>query len=263
MYRWDHKAYLSKPELTSEEALTCRRVSPAVPVVTSGLKTWLRIVGHIYLNTTEQKIWYSFPPNGPRRLEWLLGRIAAKDAVRAWAFERHHIKVRPAHIEIVQDKWGKPSVVSSALKSLKSCPQISISHCGDCALAAVVDGTASVGIDFESLKKREAGDWLARAFTDTELALTADRSPNKLLALWAAKEAASKAAGTGLRGRWREWKIVKISKNNTNVTVRFERREYPVRLIRRDDEIIAVCKIGVTNADGVSGWLPSAHPEMG
>ncbi|MEV4257514.1 acyltransferase domain-containing protein, partial [Spirillospora sp. NPDC049652] len=59
-----------------------------------------------YLNAAERAAYEALTPReqGP----WLLGRIAAKDAVRHWLWERGHGPLFPAEITIADDPSGRP-----------------------------------------------------------------------------------------------------------------------------------------------------------
>jgi phosphopantetheine--protein transferase-like protein len=125
---------------------------------------------------------------GPRaRRGWLLGRIAAKDAVRQHLWRAGQRPIFPVEIELANDDVGRPYVVGSELA-------VSIAHKDDLAVAIVGDGE-TVGIDVEKIAPRTEA-FMKIAFTPRELPLvTGDAA---IARLWAAKEAVAKARGTGI-----------------------------------------------------------------
>lgn len=130
-----------------------------------------------------------------RRSEWLLGRIAAKDALRHLLFAAGNGPLFPAEITIDSDAAGRPTARGPWARDLR----VSIAHKRGMAVAMVAEG-ADPGIDLEKIEPR-GNDFIALALGPGELALLphADRD-EWLTRFWAAKEAAGKARGTGLDG---------------------------------------------------------------
>jgi phosphopantetheinyl transferase len=124
--------------------------------------------------------------------EWLAGRIAAKDAVRRYLYEHGHPPLFPAEVQVENDAEGRPYVRGPFEADL----HLSISHKDNLAAALVSEGTGC-GIDIERIE--DHGEGFARyAFDEGELALLPSRSSEWLTRLWTAKEAVSKALGTGI-----------------------------------------------------------------
>jgi acyl transferase domain-containing protein/phosphopantetheinyl transferase len=142
--------------------------------------------------------------NGQRRREWLLGRLAAKQAVRNLLMQVHGVTAPLADIIIGQDEAGKPWVGGELMAQLGWTPIVSLTHKNDSvvAIAAHPQIGASIGIDLETATSRDAG-FETLAFTDQEqqllLSLEPAAGPLMMAALWSAKEAAAKATGIGLR----------------------------------------------------------------
>ena len=133
---------------------------------------------------------------GPRKQRaWLSGRIAAKDAVRALLFDRGEGPKFPVEIEIGNEPNGRPFARTNTAREVA----ISIAHKDDLAVAFAAEGRA-VGIDVERIEPRD-DSFAELSFTRDELKLVADEPRDLAFTrLWAAKEAAAKAAGTGLQG---------------------------------------------------------------
>ncbi len=134
--------------------------------------------------------------NPRARRAWLLGRIAAKDAVRSYLWQRGAGPLYPVEIEIASDPDGRPRAIAPGGQALA----VSIAHKDDRAVALVGAAGTAPGIDLEVIAARPAS-FVDVAFTADELALgSGDRGDRDawLTRLWAAKEAVAKARGTGL-----------------------------------------------------------------
>ena len=157
-----------------------------------------------YLGAAEQADYEGHNPRAQRL--FLLGRIAAKDAVRQWLWDHGAGPCWPVEVALSNDENGRPRVVVPGHPGLS----VSIAHTPWMAVALVRDG-ADVGIDVERIEPRAAG-FVASAFGPDEEALLLDGTGPEardewLTRGWAAKEAAAKAAGTGLGGRPRSFVV--------------------------------------------------------
>lgn len=134
-----------------------------------------------------------------RQLEWLLGRIAAKDAARAWSARTAGtaLDLHPAAFAIRSDPQGQPVV--TAWPGPAPVPCISIAHSHGVAVA--IAAGAPVGIDIERVVERDA-HWLASFTTEGERQqLATYAAPDRaawITRLWCAKEAFAKRLGLGL-----------------------------------------------------------------
>jgi phosphopantetheinyl transferase len=137
---------------------------------------------------TEERLW-----------PWLLGRIAAKESVRAWLKQKtgDDEMPHPASFPISTRADGSPAVQADPQGN--PVPNISISHSGDRAVAAASD--LPVGIDIEKIR-----DWddatVSGITVDSERRWlegcpAADRS-RRITSLWCAKEAVGKCLKIGI-----------------------------------------------------------------
>jgi len=138
-----------------------------------------------------------------RRRDWLGGRLAAKRAVIRLAsvggFDWHPTSLQD--VEVLPSPTREPIVYSSETR-LPVPVQVSISHSGQCA-AAVASRSDHwrIGLDLERAGATDPALYHL-AFRDSETR-EIERVPPRLrpvavLVLWTAKEAISKALGTGL-----------------------------------------------------------------
>jgi phosphopantetheinyl transferase (holo-ACP synthase) len=147
---------------------------------------WL---ARLYLGGAE---WDTYQANP--RYDWLLGRIAAKDAVRSRIKQMSGGSLHPLEIRIANLSSGAP--VLEAPGGYRWA--LSISHIKDEAIAAVADAPG-VGVDVVRVTPRSP-KFMQLAFDSAEKALLA-QSRDELSwthRAWCAKEAAAKMHGVGL-----------------------------------------------------------------
>ncbi|MDO8733387.1 MAG: 4'-phosphopantetheinyl transferase superfamily protein [Actinomycetota bacterium] len=159
--------------------------------------------GAQWLTSAELASWESMQAKQTRRMEWLFGRIALKEAVCAWMLEMHQLKVDAKELIITRTDAGAPQATWAEDRALVL-PVVSLAHAPGVMVAAV-SGTESVGVDVERFDR--PATTVARVLTETETALVAQEQMSLLSAV-VAKEAASKAVGLGLGGDLRRWPII-------------------------------------------------------
>jgi acyl transferase domain-containing protein len=137
------------------------------------------------------------------RKQWMLGRIAAKDAVRFRQWDAGHTDVHPIELTVRNDPSGRPFVDLRPGRGLVP-SAVSIAHTGEVGVAIAGPVGAQVGIDVVEIAPRDDST-IRYALTDAEVAqLDGDVSVARI---WAAKEAAGKALGTGLDGAPRRFVV--------------------------------------------------------
>lgn len=169
-------------------ASRCRQVGPEI------LKNFdLSLLARHYLHASEWPAFLAHADRPQRQREWLMGRIAAKDAARAWSGQAD---LHPATFAVVNIAAGRPTLAHWPLGETAPC--ISIAHAGGRALG--VAAQHAVGIDIEEIAPRD-GDFVAAVCTKGEQALLAAAPDHERAAwitrLWCAKEAFGKRLGTG------------------------------------------------------------------
>jgi phosphopantetheinyl transferase len=188
-----------------------------------------------YLTTAERSALAGLEPGTARRR--LLRRVALKDAVRSWMWARGAGPLWPAQFTVDNAPGGRPFVVASLPASTPtSMPtKVSVAH-SDGLAVAIVDDAGDVGIDVERIGSRPGGIDRA-ALTGREATLLArvagaetppagtphgesgDAHLRWLTRFWAAKQAAAKAAGTGLADEPRRFEVDRVSGSFLHVSV--------------------------------------------
>ncbi|MEV5954503.1 beta-ketoacyl synthase N-terminal-like domain-containing protein [Streptomyces sp. NPDC051987] len=184
------------------------------------------------LGGAERSEYAERPPRGRR--QWLLGRIAAKDAVRQWLWQHGEGPVFPAELRVRNDAVGRPYVVGVHGRTLPDL-DVSLAHRAEAAVAIVRPHTPGPGpgIDLEEVTERDPAAMAAALGTD-ELRLLHTLAADGSAAVWftrfwAAKEAVAKAEGTGFDGRPRDFTVLEATPDGSRLLVsgRLE-RAYPV-----------------------------------
>ncbi|MEV6181519.1 beta-ketoacyl synthase N-terminal-like domain-containing protein [Streptomyces sp. NPDC052015] len=168
-----------------------------------------------------------YAEHGPRgRRQWLLGRIAVKDAVRRWLWDHGEGPVFPAELRVRNDEAGRPYVTGVHGRVLPDL-DVSLAHRAEAAVAIVRPRTPGPGpgIDIEEVTERTP-QAVATALGEAERRLMRDlrAAGGEAEALWftrfwTAKEAVAKAEGTGFRGRPRDFAVLDATSDGGRLTV--------------------------------------------
>ncbi len=224
-------------------------------------RIWERVLARLTLGRNERDYWQSLKGANKRRLDWLFGRIAAKDAVRLLSRKRYGVNLYPADIEIENDEFGKPKVANIRSKEPIPLPSISLSHTSGIAvaIAGYLDQGLGVGVDTECLRLLEEGFDQIAFSSEERVMLFRFKNSEKIkwtLSAWCAKEAVSKALGRGLMGQPNKLVVkdidcnlgiinVEISDQLSGIDPNLFGSSIPVHIFINDNIIIAstICKI--------------------
>lgn len=212
---------------------------------------WLRAVASVVLGRRERERWHGMNATPQRRIEWLLGRIAAKDVVRQFVRQRAGVTLRPADVEIVPDGLGRPTAQGVWTSQVPCIPHISIAHVSGVAMAFLGSGedVLGVGIDLERQGRMKPGMEEAmfrpheREFLHD---LLGEEREAWLLRLWCAKEASAKAIGGAASPVSDAVAIEDVDRERGTVIVRYrppqaESVALPVVTARDGEWIVATC----------------------
>lgn len=191
-----------------------------------------------FLHSAEHPDWQSHADASDlRQWEWLMGRIAAKEAVET--FLQGVASLSPREVRIATTARGAPYV--EAISGAGVIPAISITHSRGIVVAAA--GAGTIGIDVEYVDRDISS--IERVFTESERSILAaeDLQPIHLMV---AKEAAAKATGTGLGGSVQRWPIIGVdSAMDVIIVGRVDHPEaaVPVRMCTVSPIVLGVCAI--------------------
>lgn len=173
--------------------------------------------------------------NTHRQRQWLLGRIAAKDAVRNLLWKGGKRDIYPAEVVISNDENGAPFAQGN--HGLQLPPMhISIAHVDGFAVALCrtrKSAPGGVGIDTERLRPVEHG-LMVSCLTPEEIDVIQRLAKNSadldvlFWRFWTAKEAVSKLDGLGLRHKPRDIVITSVDSISLGVS-RYRSKETETR----------------------------------
>jgi malonyl CoA-acyl carrier protein transacylase/phosphopantetheinyl transferase len=228
----------------ADAARACRlRIPRALLEAHGGI--WLRVVAYLVLGLEERHEWHRLS-TAPmqRRLDWLAGRIVAKDSVRLLLRSKLGL-LRPCDIEIYGAPDQRPQVRGPWTQTIGRAPHVTIAHSAGEAVAIAIDGDAcdGIGVDIEMVGR--VGEVVrSAAFTTEEYrwlaALDEDARPEWTTRVWCAKEAVGKALGCGLTNGGQDLEVCEVDRTRgvVEVTLRGSlERECPDLLGKR----IVVC----------------------
>jgi len=192
--------------------------------------TDLAELAHTYLAEPEAEAFAAMA--GRARIPWLLGRVAAKDAVRDHLVSRDFAPFDPTRIIVTNDTNGCPNIAvrgarlatRGILVSIAHKPTVGVAVAGRVRSPATSSGAAplpsgigssaaplpmGIGIDIESVEQRPPS-FADVILSPPERSLLNARGHDLdvwLTRLWAVKEATAKATGRGLRGRPKDFEV--------------------------------------------------------
>jgi phosphopantetheinyl transferase len=164
---------------------------------------WMKVWARLILSHQELREFYSLEEPAHRREEWLLARIAAKDAIRILVKRLHGISLHPADIDIITDENGRPAPQGYWVQKIGYIPALSVSQSGQLAIGIAGRCAAHqrLGVDVQRVELRSQ-DFEGTACAPQERSLldSLEKPAQQawLTRFWCAKEAVGKALGLGL-----------------------------------------------------------------
>ena len=220
---------------------------------------WLKTMSRIILGAQERSELDAMTGSCSRRTEWLFGRVAAKEAVRRFLKDYYQARWSDADIQIWADDSGKPHALGAWGDQLGTRLDIAIAHTSQ-FVVALAAANARVGVDVESVSRDLSEEFTRGVFTLDELELAAASAANvstAVIRFWCAKEAVSKALGTGIRYSPREMVVTSCQPDVGKLTMRlegawleafkaFRGRDIEVTVRTLHDHALAFCFIPAT-----------------
>jgi phosphopantetheinyl transferase len=220
-------------------------------ILESSFGVWRKTLAFLILSPPEREEWMGLKVSVTREIQWLLGRAAAKDALRGHFHEKAGRWFAPAELMIASDAGGRPALHGGWRTDLPARPEISISHTDGMAVAvASAEDGARVGVDAEKVRT-PSQDLLDGAFSEADLACLPPeaREPEAIRSewvfrLWCAKEAVGKALGSGVSLDPRRFAVSAVDAGRGLVAIRPEGgAEAVVATFRRGQHVLAVAAL--------------------
>ncbi len=149
------------------------------------------------LTADERKCWRDQFKFEKRKLDWLLGRMACKEAARILVKDRFGVICGPLDFEVENDHRNRP-VIRCSVADMQPLA-VSISHAGERGVAlSCFANEGDPGVDIELVEKRDpdfAERFLSRSELEHLVKLSEEQRDSEVTRMWAAKEAMYKALG--------------------------------------------------------------------
>lgn len=229
---------------------------------------WLQALAHALLSSQEREEWLENQGTTARRAEWLFGRATAKDAVRRFLLKFHQSRWTAADIPIWADDSGKPHALGAWLQHARTPLDITIAHTRSLVVSAVV-ANARIGIDVENASRDLTEEFTRGVFTHDELELAAHTGEARVatLSFWCAKEAISKALGTGIRYTPQDLRVTSIDTITGQIEIelhgqwldafkRFKGRRNTIHTALHADHVLTTCILPSSLFDDGTPILP-------
>jgi acyl transferase domain-containing protein len=143
--------YISTPwkePVAGKRGLACCRVEGLPQAfLESSHSVWLKTLAYLVLSRRERATWDNLQATPKERYDWLLGRCAAKDAVRMLIQERFGEQLCAADVEIVGEASGRLAVEGAWKRRLGANPVVSLANSGIAGAVAALNAADLVGID--------------------------------------------------------------------------------------------------------------------
>jgi len=213
--RWQSPlAYFGETVSVDHPTIIVRRaVLSAHPFLDHSSEFLVRSLAFTVLTERERDYWLETNMNRQRKTDWLIGRLLAKDVARDWAVRLHSTPITYGQIEICTEDRGAPFIRWARPVGIEEVPPISIAHSQGYVFASASVDSSRHGIDYEPYSRQLSPELLAFAFNEEEIEIL--EQTGGLVAGWTSKEAASKAAGSGLALQPKEWKILEMLSTNS------------------------------------------------
>ena len=146
--------YISTPwkeplaAIAGKRGVACCRVEGLPQAfLESSHNVWLKTLAYLVLSRRERAAWDNMQASPKDRYDWLLGRCAAKDAVRMLIHERFGEQLCAADVEMVGEASGRLSVDGAWKQRLGVNPVVSLANSGVAGAVAALNAADLAGID--------------------------------------------------------------------------------------------------------------------
>ena len=262
-FRGSHDIVLSTPwaspaeMLKNKNKLSCCRLD-RIPMEFWELdgRIWRTMLAYIILSRRERKIWRELAFSEDRRTQWLLARMAAKDAVRLLVKEQFDTELWPADIDILEDEYGRSVASGKWVATIGKAPVVSMAFARDTAVALAAEGNQDlrVGIDIKNLHQPD-GKTEKQTFSPGERklfsAIAGSDQTEWVLRVQCAKAALAQALGRNVFAEPENLTVVELNPDSGMVTLeisdrfaqasaRHQRNRWPIYTIN-DNGLICAC----------------------
>jgi phosphopantetheinyl transferase len=181
---------------------------------------WLRVLAHLALSRRERELWRKQRQSLKHGVDWLLARIACKDAVRLYIKDKYSLDFCLPDIEVEEDGHGHYIVKGSWIQEIGEAPCVSLANSNGTGAAIASERGSGCGIH------------LANLDTAAEIIEHMHLSPEEhnrlkshqlaqdiewLVRLWSAKHAMAKALNGVLSDQPKDFKLLTLDKQSGRI----------------------------------------------
>jgi acyl transferase domain-containing protein len=137
----------NEPAAGKSSVACCRVEGLPQAFLESSHSVWLKTLAYLVLSRRERAAWDNLQASPKERYDWLLGRCAAKDAVRMLIQERFGEQLCAADVQIVGEASGRLSVEGAWKQRLGVNPVVALANSGVAGAVAALNAADLAGID--------------------------------------------------------------------------------------------------------------------
>jgi acyl transferase domain-containing protein/phosphopantetheinyl transferase len=191
-------------------------------------KIWLRVLAHLALSRRERELWRKQRQSLKQGVDWLLARIAGKDAVRLYIKDKYSLDLCLPDIEVEEDGHGHPIVKGSWAQKIGEVPSVSLANSNGTGAAIASERSIGCGIHLANLDT--AADTIEHMYLSPEerdrlKSLQLAQNIEWLLRLWSAKQAMAKALGSVLSDQPEDFKLRALDKQTGRVELSISEKQ--------------------------------------
>lgn len=217
-------------------------------------KIWLRVLAHLALSRRERELWRKQQQSSKHGVDWLLARIACKDAVRLYIKDKYSLDLCLPDIEVEDDGHGHPIVNGSWAQEIGEVPIVSIANSNGTGAAIASEPSIGCGIYMANLDT--AAETIEHMHLSQEernrlKSLQLAQDIEWLLRLWSAKHAMAKALSRVLSDRPRDLKLLALDQQTGKIELniadqqiaevsQFTKLSLPVQTFSHGSLIVAI-----------------------
>jgi hypothetical protein len=177
-------------------AFNCRRIET---LYRGDDAFWRLVFAHLLLSYEERQSFSELDADNVG-MQWLMERLVAKDAVRSFLRQSHGIKIGPADVNIVADRYGRLLPHGDWVRAADVVPALSVAGADGIAVAIAghSDDVRNIGIDLACVDLSKDGSEqidLRPEECDLLKSMLVTEDTHWPLRIWCAKVAAGRALG--------------------------------------------------------------------
>jgi phosphopantetheinyl transferase len=161
-------------------------------------------------------------------VDWLLARIACKDAVRLYIKDKSGLDLCLPDIEVEEDRHGHPVVKGSWIREIEVLPSVCLAYANGTGAAIASDPSIGWGMHLvnpDNAAETIAHMHLSSAERNRLKSLQLAQDTKWLARLWSAKQAMAKALNNDLSYRPEDFNLLALDKQSGRIELRISKEQ--------------------------------------